>query len=90
MSEQFHEAEALRQAALAKVRAGSFEDALVLYDDARALAQRDDGDNCREQNDHGHADEWNGYALLHESSEVSVPEKIACGARLSISFLAIG
>ena len=56
----------------------------------RALAHGDDGDDGREENDDGNADEWNGYAFLHESSEASVPEKIACGARLRISFLAIG
>ena len=43
----------------------------------------------REENDDGNADEWNGYAFLHESSGASVPEKIACGARLRISSRAI-
>ena len=56
----------------------------------RTLAHDNDGEKCRNNNHDGTADERNGYTFLHESSEASVPEKIACGARLRISFLAIG
>ena len=41
----------------------------------RALTHCDDAHNRPDENDHGNADQWNGYAFLHESSKASVPGK---------------